>query len=221
MANDPQPETLSLFPLPTVLLPGATLGLRVFEPRYLDMVRECGRNSCGFGICLILERDALESDALESDALESDGPGNDARGEPGVHGAAAAYGTEALIEDFGTGDDGLLTLQVRGARRFHVNQVRVRDNGLQVARITWCEPDPVEPLRPEHGLLSTLLHGVIDRFGGEYAKADEARFDDAAWVGWRLAELLPLLDQQRQQLLQIDDPHERLDHLLALLPDEP
>jgi Lon protease-like protein len=36
-----------------------------------------------------------------------------------------------------------------------------------------------------------------------------------------LAELLPLLDQQRQQLLQIDDPHERLDHLLALLPDEP
>ncbi|HUH89332.1 MAG TPA: LON peptidase substrate-binding domain-containing protein [Lysobacter sp.] len=206
MAKDPQPETLSLFPLPTVLLPGATLGLRVFEPRYLDLVRECGRNSCGFGICLILENDTLE---------------NDAQGEPGVHGAAAAYGTEALIEDFGTGDDGLLTLQVRGARRFHVNQVRIRDNGLQVARITWCEPDPVEPLRPEHGLLSTLLHGVIDRFGGEYAKADEARFDDAAWVGWRLAELLPLLDQQRQQLLQIDDPHERLDHLLALLPDEP
>ncbi len=211
MANDPQPETLSLFPLPTVLLPGATLGLRVFEPRYLDLVRECGRNSCGFGICLI----------LESDMLEGDIPHSAAEGEHAVHGSAAAYGTEALIEDFDTGDDGLLTLQVRGARRFHVSQVRIRDNGLQVARIEWCEPDPVEPLRPEHGLLSTLLHGVIDRFGGEYAKAEEARFDDAAWVGWRLAEMLPLVDQQRQQLLQIDDPHERLDHLLALLPDEP
>lgn len=191
-------ETLSLFPLPTVLLPGAPLGLRVFEPRYLDMVRECGRNECGFGICLILEGD----------------------GEGRPHGAAAAYGTEARIEDFDLDSDGLLTLQVRGARRFRVRDVRIRDNGLQVARIDWCEADPVAPLWPEHGLLSTLLHGIVERFDGEYAKVEQARFDDAAWVGWRLAELLPLEDEHRQQLLQIDDPHERLDRLLVLLPDE-
>ena len=193
-------ETLSLFPLPTVLLPGSSLGLRVFEPRYLDMVRECGRNQCGFGICLILDGEDLED------------------GQP--RGAAAAYGTEARIEDFDLGEDGLLTIQVRGARRFHVRNVRIRDNGLQVARIDWCETDPVAPLYPEHGLLSTLLRGIIDRFGGEYAKADQARFDDAEWIGWRLAELLPLQDTQRQQLLQIDDPHERLDRLLVLLPEE-
>ncbi|MEO6169752.1 MAG: LON peptidase substrate-binding domain-containing protein [Lysobacter sp.] len=193
-------ETLSLFPLPTVLLPGAPLGLRVFEPRYLDMIRECGRNQCGFGICLILQ---------DSDMTN---------GQPG--GAAAAYGTEARIEDFDLGEDGLLTIQVRGARRFRVRDVRIRDNGLQVAQIDWCETGPLVSLPPEHGLLSTLLRGIIDRFGGEYAKVDEAHFDDAAWVGWRLAELLPLEDTQRQQLLQIDDPHERLDRLLVLLPDE-
>ena len=187
-------QSLPLFPLPTVLLPGASLGLRVFETRYLDMVRDCGRRGSGFGICLILD--------------------DDAHG-----GAAAAYGTEAVIEDFGTGDDGLLTLQVRGTRRFHVDLVRIRDNGLQVAEVRWCRPDPVEPVRPEHGLLAALLRTLLEQFGGEHAARIDERDDDAAWVGWRLAELLPLENAQRQQLLQTDDPHERLDQLLGLIPD--
>lgn len=199
-----EPPSLSLFPLPTVLLPGASLGLRVFEPRYLDMVRECGRNDCGFGICLVIES-TVEDAVDEAQGIETV--------------AAAAYGTEALIEDFDTGEDGLLTLRVRGARRFRAHKVRVRDNGLQVADIEWCEPDPVDPVRPEHGLLATLLQTVLDQVGGEHAKLVDARIDDAAWVGWRLAEMLPLEDAQRQQLLQIDDPHERMDHLLSLLPD--
>lgn len=196
MTQDPSSAPLSLFPLPTVLVPGASLGLRVFEPRYLDLVRECGRNQCGFGVCLVIEGDGT-----------------------GEAPAAAAYGTEALIEDFDTGDDGLLTLRVRGARRFHAGEVRVRDNGLQVATVEWCEPDPVEPVRPEHGLLATLLQTVLEQVGGEHSRVVDERIDDAAWVGWRLAEMLPLEDTQRQQLLQIDDPHERMDRLLSLLPD--
>ncbi|MGO4780230.1 LON peptidase substrate-binding domain-containing protein, partial [Lysobacter sp. 2RAB21] len=48
-------ETLGLFPLHTVLLPGGSLGLRVFERRYLDLVRECGRQGRGFGVCLIID----------------------------------------------------------------------------------------------------------------------------------------------------------------------
>ena len=190
-------ESLSLFPLPTVLVPGAALGLRVFEPRYLDLVSECGRKGTGFGVCLLMDGD-----------------------EGSETTAAAAFGTEALIEDFGTGDDGLLTLRVRGARRFHARQLRVRDNGLQVAEVEWADPDPVEPLRPEHGLLATLLRGVLEQVGGEHADALDARIDDAPWVGWRLVEMLPLQDIQRQQLLQVDDPHERLDRLLSLLPDD-
>jgi uncharacterized protein len=188
-------ESLSLFPLHTVLLPGAALGLRVFEPRYLDLVRDCGRSGCGFGICLILDGD-----------------------EAGSPATSAAFGTEACIEDFGTGSDGLLTLRVRGARRFHVQRTRVRDNGLVVAEVEWCEPDPDDVLRPEHGLLSLVLQRILEQVGGEHAAATQARFDDAAWVGWRLAELLPLADAQRQALLQQDDPHARLDALLALMP---
>ena len=137
--------------------------------------------------------------------------------EAGVPAVPAAFGTEAVIEDFGTGDDGLLTLQVRGARRFHVERVRVRDNGLQVGDVRWCDPDIDDPLRPEHGLLSTILQTLLERVGGEHSRAPSAKFDEAAWVGWRLAEMLPLEDRQRQQLLQMHDPHERHDWLLSLL----
>lgn len=187
-------ESLALFPLHTVLLPGAALELRVFEARYLDLVRDCSRNGRGFGVCLILKGD-----------------------EVGAPAAAAAFGTEAVIEDFGQGDDGLLTLRVRGARRFHVERARVRDNGLQVADVRWCNADASEHVQPEHGLLPVLLDSIIEKIGGEHAKAPSVLLDDASWVGWRLAELLPLHDSQRQELLQMDDPHTRLDRLLQLV----
>ncbi|MDQ3617162.1 MAG: LON peptidase substrate-binding domain-containing protein [Pseudomonadota bacterium] len=188
-------ESLGLFPLHTVLVPGAALGLRVFEPRYLDLIRDCGRQGRGFGVCMIIDGE-----------------------EVGAPVTAAAYGTEAVIEDFGSGDDGLLTLRVRGTRRFHIQRVRVRDNGLQVADVVWCEAETPEPVRPEHALLATLLRQILEQVGGEHAKAPKARFDDASWVGWRLAELLPMPDEQRQGLLQLDDPHERLQQVLSLLP---
>ncbi|MGH8032555.1 MAG: LON peptidase substrate-binding domain-containing protein [Luteimonas sp.] len=193
-AFDNASASLSLFPLHTVLLPGAALGLRVFEQRYLDLVRECGRAGSGFGICLVLE------------GRESGAPAH-----------PAAFGTEAMIEDFGTGDDGLLTLRVRGMRRFHVRRTRVRDNGLVVADIDWLAADANDQLQPQHGLLATVLQRIVEDLGGEYASAAKSCFDDAAWVGWRLAEFLPLSDAQRQALLQESDPHARLDQLLALM----
>ena len=188
-------EELGLFPLRTVLVPGMALGVRVFEARYLDLVRECGRTGRGFGVCLVL-----------------------AGGEVGAPATPAAFGTEAMVEDFATGDDGLLALRVRGARRFRVRETRVRDNGLLVGVVEWLAADPVEPLRAEHGLLATLLSGILEQVGGEHAQAPASRFDDAAWVGWRLAELLPIGDADRVSLLQEPDPHRRLDRLVALVP---
>ena len=84
--------------------------------------------------------------------------------------------------------------------------------------MAWCDEDVTEPVRPEHALLSTLLQEILDKVGGEHAKATADRFDDAAWVGWRLIELLPMPDEQRQALLQLDDPHDRLQRVLSLLP---
>jgi Lon protease-like protein len=190
-------ESLGLFPLHAVLVPGGVIGLRVFEPRYLDLVRDCGRDGTGFGVCLILSGE-----------------------EAGDVATPAAFGTEALIEDFGTDDRGLLTLRVRGRRRFHVARTRVRDNGLVVGEVEWRDPDPDDEVRPEHSLLAMLLQRILEQAGGEHAEAPPSRFDDAAWVGWRLAELLPIADLQRQALLQEDDPHARLQQLLGWVSEE-
>jgi len=183
---------LPLFPLHTVLVPGAALDLRIFERRYLDMIRDCGRSGSGFGVCLILD-------------------GNEA----GAAALPAAFGTEALVEDFDTTPEGLLSLRVRGRRRFHVLRTRVRDTGLVVADIEWREDDTASPrLRPEHALLAELLRRILLQIASEQAEPAPMLFENAAWVGWRLAELLPLPMPQRQELLQLDDPHARLQRLL-------
>lgn len=183
---------LPLFPLRTVLVPGGALGLRIFETRYLDMVRECGRSGSGFGVCLLLAGE-----------------------EAGAPATPAAVGTEARIEDFDTTPDGLLGLRVRGARRFRVRRTRVRADGLILGEVDWCAPDPDDPLRPEHALLGDVLRQTLERTGA--IDIPQGRFDDAAWVGWRLAELLTLDDAVRQSLLQEDDPHARLDRLIVAI----
>ncbi len=187
---------LPLFPLNTVLVPGASLGLRIFETRYLDLVRDCARSGTGFGVCLILDG-----------------------GEAGQPTTPAMIGTEARIEDFGATPEGLLTISARGGRRFRLRETQVRGNGLRVGGVEWCEPDPDDELRPEHALLGTLLQQIIEQVGGEYAKAPPSRFDDAAWVSWRLAELLPLNDVQRLWMLDENDPHARLDRVLTWMPE--
>ncbi len=188
-------RSLPLFPLHAVLIPGAQLQLRIFEPRYLDLVRQCGRDNSGFGVCLILDGREV--------------------GEPA---APVALGTEARIVDFTTLPDGLLGITVQGGRRFHVERTRVRDNGLIVADVAWLsEPAPV-PLAIEHDLLATLLRRLIEHMGGAHARVDAAAYEDAAWVSWRLTELLPIALGDRQALLQELDPEARLQRLLELIP---
>jgi len=68
-------------------------------------------------------------------------------------------------------------------------------------------------------LLGLLLERILEQAGGEFAGAGPAQLDQAAWVGWRLAELLPLDEEQRLVLLQEDDPHRRLEQLLTWIPD--
>lgn len=188
-------DNLPLFPLHTVLVPGAALDIRVFEPRYLDLVREVGRSGGGFGVCMIVSGS-----------------------EAGAPARPAAWGTEALIEDFDQEADGLLALRVRGARRFHAHRTRVRNNGLVTADIEWLD-DAAVALRPEHALLGELLLRILEQTGADLNAIAKADLQDAAWIGWRLAELLPLADGQRQGLLQQQDAHARLQWILDFVSE--
>jgi Lon protease-like protein len=186
---------IPLFPLSAVLFPGGPLSLRIFERRYLDLVRDCARDGAGFGVCLILA-------------------GREA-GEPAV---PAAIGTLARITDFGTLPDGLLGISAEGGERFQVATTRVRDNGHVHGEVRFWPDEPRVEIPPEHGLLATILERLLDQVGGAAAKVERARFDDASWVGFRLAEMLPLAQPEKQHLLQMTDPLQRLAQLQHYMP---
>ncbi|MEP6939986.1 MAG: LON peptidase substrate-binding domain-containing protein [Rudaea sp.] len=186
---------IPLFPLNTVLFPGGLLTLKIFERRYLDLVRDCSRDGGGFGVCLILR------------GIEA--------GEPAV---PAAFGTLARIVDFYTLSNGLLGISAQGHERFHVERTRVRDNGLVHGEVRLLDDGASVDIPPEYLLLVTILERLLEKARGPHANAERACFDDAGWVGFRLAELLPIENHERQALLQIGAPLERLDQLMHYLP---
>jgi uncharacterized protein len=183
------------FPLNAVLFPGGALGLRIFEPRYLDMVRECTRETKGFGVCLIMD-------------------GN----ETGAPALPAAVGTVARITDFDVLPDGLLGISAVGEARFRVVKTRVRNDGLVRGEVRCWPDEPATPVPVEFGLLSTILERLAEQAGLPWRNGPRERYDDACWVGFRLAEVLPLLAPERQQLLEMTDPLERLAALRDALP---
>jgi len=184
---------LPLFPLRTVLFPGGLLPLRIFEPRYVDMVGRCLRGNEAFGVLLLR-----------------------AGGETGPIGEVAGVGTSARIVDFRTLPDGLLGLTCRGERRFRLQRRVTQADGLHVGEVEWLPEPESSPLEPAQGPLVRVLQQVLAELG-ETARFLEPRYDDAGWVGCRCAELLPLDAAARQRLLEIDDPAERLRQIVPLL----
>lgn len=195
MAGQTPLVELPLFPLATVLYPGAPLQLRIFEPRYLDMVRDCARHGSGFGVCLIL------------DGYEV--------GDPAV---PAAVGTVATIADFHNTEEGLLGIVARGGSRFRVERTRMRADGLLRGDVQLWPDELPQEVPPEFGLLQTILERLVETLGPHWRDAPRSAYDDASWLGFRMAELLPLANDERQRLLEVTDPVQRLTELRDILP---
>jgi hypothetical protein len=183
---------IPLFPLGTVLFPGGPLPLRIFETRYIDLVRRCLRDDSGFGVVLIRE------------GVEAGGP-------------ALTYdvGTYARIVDFSQQPDGLLGIRAAGERRFRIIERRRARDGLNVADVEWLPADAPQPLPEEFAELGPALDAILAQVGEPYASL-ECHLDDAAWVAGRLAEILPIPPGHKQHCLELDDPVERLRFLRPL-----
>jgi len=206
MARSAEPATLGitraarsgssdipLFPLNTVLFPGGPLPLRIFEPRYVDMVRACMRESAPFGVVLI--RAGQEAGAVSS---------------------AAEVGTAARIIDFDQMPDGLLGITCCGEQRFRVQQRRVQADGLNIGTVSWIPVDAVVSLPPQHAHLGQMLKRVMPQLSEIYQQLP-ARYDEAGWVSSRLAEILPISLQDKQALLEMDDPLARIEQMAPLI----
>jgi uncharacterized protein len=191
-------SSIPLFPLNLVLFPDGPLPLRIFETRYYDMVRRCMREGHGFGVVLI--REGREVGLADTDLYE--------------------VGTMAEITDFHQLSDGLLGLSCVGRQRFRIIERSRQSDGLNLGEVDWLSPQPTVPVPPRHERLSKLLSTVLPQLGEVYANID-MRLDDAAWVGHRLAEILPIPLADKQHYLEIDDPVERLDGLATIAPLTP
>ena len=182
---------IALFPLNTVLFPGGALPLRIFETRYLDMVSRCMKEGQGFGVCLIKEGGEI--------------------GPASFHGT----GTLAEIGDWSRGDDGLLNILAQGTRRFRVTATRSQADGLNLGEVDLLSEEAAVPLPEAQRPLAELLRQIVEQLELDPA-GTETGYADACWVGYRLAELLPISLPQRQYLLEISDAGKRLEILATL-----
>ena len=187
---DSGPVRLPLFPLKTVLFPRGRLSLRIFEQRYLAMAKRCLSGETPFGVCLLTRGEEVAT------------PGGAA---PGF----AAVGTLARIRAWDMPQLGILQVSADGETRFAVNAYELMPDGLVVAEVTPIAPDPPVALSSDKRAQAELLELLATRVGPRHFP-DERAFDDASWVGNRLAELLPLPLTTKQTLLEMDDANARL-----------
>lgn len=186
---------IPIFPLRTVLFPGAVLPLRIFEQRYLTMIRDCARNDTGFGVCLIREGEEAVSPVKTTQV-----------------------GTHAQVVDWYTLEDGLLGVSTIGTSRFMTESVWQEDDGLFKAHIQILPEPPPCPVPETYSVLSDVLGRFMEKVGAQYPQSTPEDLQDAVWVGYRLSELLPLSGIEKQHLLELTDPIERLQQLLDVMP---
>jgi Lon protease-like protein len=187
----PAPQSIALFPLNVVLFPEGPLPLRIFETRYVDMVRRCMREDQRFGVALIREGGEV-------------GPAD-----------TFDVGTMAKIVDFHQLSDGFLGLSCVGEQRFRILNRSRQSDGLNLAGIESLAREAKTALPTRHARLAELLRTVLPQLGEVYAGID-MHLDDAVWVGYRLAEILPIAAAEKQFCLELSDPIQRLDVLSPL-----
>ena len=182
---------LPIFPLRTILFPGSKLPLRIFEPRYIDMVSRCMREDTEFGI--ILSRESTDPKMFET----------------------YDTGTLAKIIDWDQGEDGLLGITTKGTQKFRLVELNKQEDGLNIGTIERIEREgDYQPIEHFNHLV-VLLQAILDDVN--IYNDDEKNFDSAAWISYRFAEILPLKIEDKQKCLEIDDPIIRLNFLEPLI----
>lgn len=192
---------LPLFPLKTVLFPDGVLPLRVFEARYMDMVRQCMKTSSPFGVVLITKG-----------------------GEVGEPAATESVGTLARIAAWDMPQLGLLHLRAIGGDRFRIESGETQADGLRIAQVERIAPDDDLPLAEQFQPCADLLRRVISEVAGRHDEDDGEsdpinsapfepphRLDSSVWVGNRLCEFMPIPLRARQKLMELRDATSRLE----------
>jgi len=186
-------SSLPLFPLNTVVFPGGQLPLRIFEQRYLDMVKQAIADDTPFGICAI--REGTET------------------GTPAV---PYAIGTRVRITDWDMPQTGILHIDTQAQERFVIRSTRTDPSGLLIGSVEAVSSETAIAVPDDFELAVEILRHIIDEYGNAHFPAPH-EFDNAVWVGYRLSEVLPLKLSIKQNLLEMNDSVTRLRILTEFL----
>ncbi|HUW27991.1 MAG TPA: LON peptidase substrate-binding domain-containing protein [Sulfuriferula sp.] len=183
---------IPIFTLHTVLYPDSLLPLKIFEQRYMDMAKACMKDQLPFGVCLI-----------------------QAGTEVGSPATPHAVGTLARIVDWDMPQLGILHVSARGEQRFLIEDSEVGGNGLVQAKVRLITAETAQPVPAEYAPCQDVLRHIIEELGESHF--GPLQMEDAAWVGYRLADTLPIKPSAKQDLLEMNDSTTRLQILLAFL----
>ncbi len=203
--SNPTPRKIPLFPLGTVLFPDGVIALKIFEARYLDMIKQCLRDKTEFGVVSIIKNSEVDDQNLPT--------------------TFSNIGTLALIEDFDPVQPALYMTKSFGTQRFKLLNSSQQDNGLWVGEVELLDKDPLIPIPQEHQGVAKLLDEIISVIQSEDLLGDAPfkkpfKTDDCGWVSNRLAELLPISLAQKNHLLAQTNPRIRLDLITEIIEDD-
>jgi Lon protease-like protein len=194
----PSPEVLTelpLFPLGTVLFPGALLPLQLFELRYLQMIGECERQGTGFGVVTLTRGQEVH--------------------RPGVAEQFEPIGTRVQIERINRPQPGLVRVWCRGVEKIRIQATQQRSDGLWLGRVEPLPPEPPVQVPEDLQRLSAQMHEALSQLSAQPSEVphwNEAwRLQDCGWLSNRWGELLPLPLAMKYRLLALQEPLMRLE----------
>lgn len=185
---------IPLFPLSAHLLPGGRMSLRIFEPRYVRMIKEACKADTGFGICMMNSQ------------------GNREKNEH-----IYSVGTYAKVVDFDLMDDGFLGVTVEGHQCFNIESVITESDELRIGKCEWLNKWTDNISDNSIAPIDERLIEIFDKYPELESLYENPKFDDPIWVIYRWLELLPVEAVQKQQLLQQSDCTQALDFLIKLV----
>ena len=191
-------SSLPLFPLASVLFPDGLLALRVFEVRYLDMVRKCHQTGAPFGVVSLTQGNEVRQAGAPDEQFHD-------------------VGTLAIIDQLDTPQPGLITLLCRGTERFRITQRNHLVHGLWIANVGQLDRDLAIPIPDDLKKTATALMQVLHTLHARDVLNPTAilptpqQLDDCGWVANRWCELLPVPMELKQRLMELDNPLVRLE----------
>ncbi|MDP3777640.1 LON peptidase substrate-binding domain-containing protein [Methylotenera sp.] len=201
-----RPYTLPLFPLNVVVCPGGLLPLRIFEARYLDMVRTCLRNKSSFAVVAVMPEGETD---------------------PEGYFPFANIGTLVDIVDADVTTVGLMNIRCVGRHRVKVDSYLQQPDGLVVGQLTDFANDLESAIPEDLESVVTSLQNLLTSLPASGVSPENMpvikpyHFENAAWVANRWLELLDLPLLQKQRLMQLDSPVLRLELIHDILYENP